>query len=375
MESSSANYFDSAATSFPKSPGVARRMLEALGHGGSYGRGAYPGSVEATRTVEHARKAVAALIGAKDAKQVSFCSGATEALNTVLLGFPYRHKRVAITPLEHNSVTRCLHYLRETKGVQSVVLPALPSGELAVDELPQSMGEALDLVVVNWVSNVSGVVQPVGRLSSFFPNVPILVDASQGMGHIPMDVGKWRVEWAAFSAHKGLAGPTGVGILYGAGRVELTPHNFGGTGIDSLSPTMPPTGPGRYEAGTPNLLGISGLLGALEEPIPPRHTWENFCELLAEVRLSVSARLIAPPDAHRGIELFTLIPHSGDVAGLALRLSDDYGIATRAGLHCAPSAHRFYGAYPAGGVRVSLSPAHTVADLEFLLKALQACSN
>lgn len=373
MESSSAYYFDSAATSFPKSPGVARRMLESLGHGGSYGRGAYPGSVESTRTVELARKAAAALIRAEDAKQVSFCSGATEAINTVLLGFPYRHKRVAITPLEHNSVTRCLHYLRETKGVQSVVLPALPSGELAVDTLSRS--EAFDLVVVNWVSNVSGVVQPIGRLSSFFPNVPILVDASQGIGHIPMDVGEWGVEWAAFSAHKGLAGPTGVGILYGAGRVELTPHNFGGTGIDSLSPTMPPTGPGRYEAGTPNLLGISGLLGALEEPITPRHTWGNFCELLAEVRRSVKARLIAPPEAQGGIELFTLIPQNGDVAGLALRLSEEYGIATRAGLHCAPSAHRFYGTYPTGGVRVSLSPAHTVADLEFLLKALQACSN
>ena len=89
----------------------------------------------------------------------------------------------------------------------------------------------------------------------------------------------------------------------------------------------------------------------------------------------MSARLIAPPDAHRGIELFTLIPGNGDVAGLALQLSDEYGIATRAGLHCAPSAHRFYGSYPTGGVRVSLSPAHTVADLEFLLKALQACSN
>jgi len=376
MESVREGYFlyaDSAATSHPKSAAVARRIAEYLQLGGTYGRGAYERAMVVSRMVERVRHQVAQRIGVADARRVVFTAGATMGLNMVLQGLDYPQGRVAVSPLEHNAVARTLHALAESREIAVEVLPTLPDGTIDVDRITPAWAARYDLVAVNHVSNVSGVVQPLSVLRSCLGDVPLLVDASQSIGHIPIDIDAWGIDWLACSAHKGLGGPTGLGVLYVGTRATLRPLICGGTGMDAGRLEMPAEVPTRYEAGTPNLVGIAGLAGALEEPVPSEHCWDDYLAFLHEVQKLEGLRVLTATKPHEGIELFSLVPERGAVSELSVRLSRDWGIEARAGLHCATMAHEFYGTLQSGALRISLSPAHRPADLEYLLKALWTC--
>lgn len=368
-------YFDNAAMGLPRSPLVARYAGDYIAQGGTYGRGAYGRAAQSTRQAEACRRTLASLINAPCAHQVSFGLNATESLNSVILRFPYAKGRVGITAMEHNAVMRPLAHLADRLSLQMETLPSHPDGEVDVASLRQLDPTRYDLLVVNHASNVNGVVQPLEAIRALWPDVPLLVDASQSIGHIPLDVQALQVDWVAFSGHKGLAGPPGVGVLYSSGRFQLPPLKYGGTGSNSASYSMPSEGASRHEAGTPNLLGIVGLLGALEAPVPALHTPDDYEHLLDGMRLLKGYNLYCPRNPTQGIELFGLTPRNGVVSDLARQLILEYGIEVRTGLHCAPSAHRYLHSYPDGSVRFSLSPAHTAADLDYLLSTMQSLSH
>lgn len=377
MESGDLNlYFDNAATSYPKSDGVERRVTHYLSTGGTYGRGAYARCHDATLVVEQARKLLAGLFGIKKAQQLVFVSSATMAINIVLFGLEYPRKRVAISPLEHHAVTRPLHELKRRLGISVDVLPAHPSGLLNLDVMPAGWGDKYDLVIINHASNVNGIVQNLAEIRRSMGAGGLLVDASQSAGTVAIDVERDGIDFLAFNGHKGVAGPPGVGGLYIREAYTLHPLVYGGTGSRSAEYEMPPFMPDRFEAGTPNMMGIAGLLGALESPLPYRHTYADFCAFREHIGNLDAYQLIWQDGTeHLSTEVLSIVPRDGRVSELARLLFSDWEIEVRSGMHCAPLAHRFFGTFPSGTVRFSLSPLHSRAELEYVENALAVLSS
>ena len=364
-------YFDNAATSFPKPPAVAReaaRYLDELG--GPYGRGVYPRALEVSRTVEEARDRVAGLLATHKADSIAFTPNATVAINLVMQGLLAEGGHVLVSPLEHNAVMRTLCSLGRRAGVHFDVLPHLDDGLVDVAKIEQSLRPGTTLVAINHQSNVNGVIQPIEEIKQRLGNVPMLVDASQSLGQIPIDVDRWEIDYLAFTGHKNLLGPTGTGGLFAAAGESLQPLMFGGTGSRSASFEMPSFLPDRFEAGTPNIAGIFGLLGALKNRPDARHTKEDLRWLCDEVRRLPSVIFYGADDFSDQGSLFSINHKAHDCSEFAERLCDEFGVETRSGLHCAPLAHKTIGTFPQGAVRIAPSVYHSRADFEFLLEAL-----
>lgn len=376
MSSSELNlYFDNAATSHPKSDGVLRRVTHYLEEGGTYGRSAYARCHDATLVVEHARKQMALLLGCNQAQHMIFTPSATVGLNTVLHGLNYPKKRVAISPLEHHAVTRTLHHLKAERGLTIDVLPATPDGLLQLEKLAPNWGTKYDLVVICHASNVTGIIQDLRAIRASMGEGLLLVDAAQSVGSVAIDVKQDGIDFLAFSGHKGFAGPPGIGGLYLRDASLVRPLIYGGTGSHSSEYEMPPHLPSRFEAGTPNLLGIAGLLGALESPLPYHHTYNDFCAFREHLSNLDGFHLVGGLPTGRTTEVLSLVPRNGKVSELTRLLYTEYEIEVRGGMQCSPLAHRFYGTFPSGTVRFSLSPLHTPADLSYVEQALVALSS
>ena len=188
-------YFDNACTSFPKPTEVAEYMVNHLKEGGSYGRAAYSRIINSTRVVEEARDLIGELIGVKKVSNIAFDYNATSAINKIINGFNFRHKKVLVSPLEHNAVMRSLYALE----LDIQILPHDDDGFICVDKLQPSLLRNVDMVIVNHVSNVNGVIQPIARVKEAIKDLPILVDASQSIGKVNFLASEWNVDYAAFT--------------------------------------------------------------------------------------------------------------------------------------------------------------------------------
>ncbi len=366
-------YFDNAATSFPKPAGVARAMARYLDElGGPYGRAAYPRAREVSRTVERARDRVAALLGTVLADRVVFQPNATTAINTVLQGFLYNGGKVVVSPLEHNAVMRPLDVLQRRGMVRWEVMPHLPDGTVDAARLAGWLTPDVRLAVVNQMGSVNGVIQPLAAIKAALGAVPLLVDASQSLGAVPVRADDWNIDFLAFTGHKGLRGPTGTGGLFLRRPELVAPLVFGGTGSASDRYEMPEALPDRFEAGTGNIAGIFGLLAALEEPAVPRHTPEDFRWLVAELRALPGVTVFGASDPGRQGELVSVAVAGRDPAQVGDDLASRFGIEVRTGLHCAPLAHRTLGTFPHGTVRLAPGPGHSREDMAFLAGAIRA---
>lgn len=367
-------YFDNAATSFPKPPAVAGAITDYLNTlGGTYGRGFYGRSFAVSGLVEETRSALAMLLGVRQANHVVFTQNATHALNIVLKGMALVHRRVIVSPLEHNAVWRPLQRLSEEAGVTIDVLPAMADGTIDLARCAPFFGSPADLLVVNHQSNVNGVIQPLEELRALCGvKVPILLDASQSLGHLPQmpPLAEW-CDYVALTGHKGLLGPTGVGALYMRAPESLRSLIDGGTGSYSEHIEIPMFLPDKFEAGTPNIVSIVGLGAALRQPPALLHTRDDFLGLLERVRALPGVTLYCATDVTQQGPVFSLRSDRLDVASLGLRLYENYGIETRVGLHCAPMAHRTLGSFPEGTVRFAPSVYHSPADFDYLIDALE----
>ncbi|RQW84704.1 MAG: aminotransferase class V-fold PLP-dependent enzyme [Geobacter sp.] len=368
------NYFDNAATSFPKPPEVAAAMSRYLNEvGGSYGRSAYARAFEVARTVEKTRDLLAERMGAGDAEQVVFAPNATYAINVVLRSVLRHGGRVLISPLEHNAVTRPLAALTSRYGGSFELLPHRADGRVEPSRIKEMVTSDTVLAVVNHQGNVNGVIQPLGEIREQLGAVPLLVDASQSFGSIPLTVDDWNIDFLAFTGHKALLGPTGIGGLYLRNPAEVEPLVYGGTGSASESFQMPDIMPDRFEAGTPNIAGIYGLMAALETQPASCHTREEYQRLIEELHSLPSLRVLcAERFDHQG-DVFSFYQPGSDPANLGRRLFDDFGIESRIGLHCAPLAHQTLGTFPTGSVRIGVSRYHSANDFSYLTEALRNC--
>lgn len=372
-------YFDNSGTSFPKPPQVAEAIAHYLTHeGGTYGRAAYPRVFSATAKVENCRDLLAQQLGVGDPAHLSFTASSTLALNTLIKGLDWKRKvqegkrRVLVSPLEHNAVMRPLTRLSHELGLQLEHLPALEDGSIDVAALSKVPRDGIALVVVNHQSNVSGLIQPLAEIGSWCAEIPFLVDGSQAVGHFPMQLEDWGVDFYAFTAHKGLLGPTGLGGFYAREPDLLQTLIEGGTGSASDSYDMPLSMPDRFQAGTPNMVGIVGLLAALEHaPLPDSAQQAQWWQLIEHLRTLPAYRVLSADQAPQQGSAFSVVHQHKSPSELAQKLFDDFGLEVRPGLHCAPAAHRFYQSWPQGSTRFALSVYHSAAELDYLARALE----
>lgn len=368
-------YLDSAATTFQKPPSVAAAVRDAMRSMTTPGRGAYPEALRAAETALACREEIAALFHFPRPENVVFTLNATHALNLAIKSIVPPGGRVVISGYEHNAVTRPLNALRAKIHVADTPLFQEAAAMAAFEKLTTPDTKA---VICNHVSNVFGYIQPVEWLAAFCRKrkVPLILDLSQSAGVIALDLSKLRPAFAAMPGHKGLYGPQGTGVLICGDGVETKPLLEGGTGTMSVSRQMPDFLPERLESGTPNMPGIAGLLEGVR--FVRRHGVEAVCG--AERRLAIMAadelrrmpgvRVFARPGCGDQSAVLSFLPPAGDVERLGDALGER-GIAVRAGLHCAPLAHRTAGTLRTGTVRVSFSAFNTAEEVRRFLSALR----
>ncbi len=374
-------YLDNAATSLPKPPEVAQAMVHYLDEvGANPGRSGHHLSIQAARIVYDAREAVAGLLGAADPLHVVWTSNVTEALNMALVGTLRPGDHVITSSMEHNSMMRPLRAL-ECEGVELTVLPCSPQGTLDPAQVAPAIRPNTVLIALNHASNVVGTLLPaaeVGRLARRH-GLLLLVDAAQTAGAYPIDMQADGIDLLAFTGHKSLLGPMGTGGLIIGERVDLARWRLlkrGGTGSRSEREEQPSFLPDMGESGTPNAVGIAGLLAGV------RHVVERGVAAIRAHEVALTQRLIDGLQAIACVTVHGGLVAAGQAATLSfnidsmepsevgLRLDEEHDIMCRVGLHCAPAAHRTLGTFPTGTVRFGLGAFSTVADVDGALAAV-----
>lgn len=374
-------YMDHASTSFPKAPGVGKAMTDYLEQGSyTVGRGGYAGAYTVAGMVLDTRERLCAMLNAPAPRNILFTGGATASLNQLLKGLLRPGDRVLTSSMEHNAVLRPLRQL-EAEGVAVEYLPSDSDGILDLEAAHKRITPQIRAVILTHASNLTGALMPLTQIGALCKanGVFFLVDAAQTAGVHPIDMASMGIDGLALPGHKGLLGPQGIGVLAVTDSLAnaLTPLIAGGTGSTSDSLDMPSFLPDRFEAGTLNLPGIYGLNAALRY-----HEAEGSTLQEREVRLTRHLifrlsefgdflRILGPKDPY--------LPRAGvvsvDVTGwdngeFAFLLEQEFGIATRCGLHCAPMAHQTLGTFPQGAVRFSVSPFTTFEDIDYVQDAV-----
>ncbi len=368
-------YFDSGATTLEKPASVRWAMARAVNTMSSPGRGSHQATRLAEETDYACRTAAARLFGVEDESNVIFTSNATHGLNIAIHTLVQPGSRVVISGYEHNAVTRPLH------AIPNVTLTVLDTPlfqpERMVEELKEALGHGADVVICNHVSNVFGCIQPVEEMAVLCRNagVPFLLDASQSAGILPVRMDVLQAAFIAMPGHKGLYGPQGTGLLLC--NHEVLPLLYGGTGSLSKLQTMPDMLPDRLESGTHNMPGIAGLLEGI------RYVQRTGVEKIAAHERRLTAQAVELLRNTEGIRLFWCdgFRHQTGVLSFIVEGIDceemgeamaSRGIALRAGLHCAPLAHRTVGTLKTGTIRFSPSAFNTPAQVMQFAQILQS---
>jgi cysteine desulfurase family protein len=374
-------YLDNAATSWPKPPRVKEAMNRFLDQiGANPGRSGHVLSIEAARILYEAREILANLFHVKDPLRIVFAQNATEALNLALQGLLRPSDHVITSSMEHNSVMRPLHDL-EKKGIDLNILPCSEEGILDPREVERKIQSNTKMIVLNHASNVTGTLLPVKEVGLIARRYDLLflVDAAQTAGAYPIDVEKDEIDLLAFTGHKSLYGPQGTGGLVIGERVnekEMVPILQGGTGSRSESEEQPDFLPDRFESGTPNGVGIAGLLAGvqfvMEKGVEQIYQQESklMDKLTEGLKEIPQVKSYGPENRKSQIATLSFNLLGLSPSNVAVRLEKESSILCRPGLHCAPAAHRTIGTFPEGTVRFGLSLFNTEDEIEAAIQAV-----
>jgi cysteine desulfurase/selenocysteine lyase len=373
-------YLDNAATSWPKPPQVLKAMTDVLERaGGNPGRSGHLLSVEAARVMYDAREDIARFFNAPDPMRVIFTCSATYAINMVLLGLLKPGDHVVTSSMEHNAVMRPLRSL-EREGVKLTVIPCAPDGSLSVRDIVDVVNPNTRLVVLTHASNVVGTMLPVAEVAPIAHQAGalLLVDAAQTAGVFPIDIPAMGIDLLAFSGHKALQGPPGIGGLVIADNVDVSqikPLVRGGTGSQSELEEQPDYLPDKFESGTPNIVGIAGLHAGLRW-VMNRGVDEIRSHEKALIRTLTDSLSNIPEvkvygtlDPNSSVAVVSFTVSGKRVSEVGLSLDEKHGLLCRIGLHCAPAAHKTIGTFPGGTVR--LAPG-VFTKTEDILEAVEA---
>jgi cysteine desulfurase family protein len=322
--------------------------------------------------IERCRQRAARLLGAESPQRIIFTFNATDSLNLALHGLLRPGDHVVTSSIEHNSVVRPLRHLAD-RGVSVTYVETDGDGRVSPDEVRRVLQKNTRLVALIHASNVSGTIQPIDRVGEIAQSAGalFLVDAAQTAGHLPINLSQSPIDLLACAGHKGLLGPLGTGVLYVRSGVEeqLQSLRQGGTGTNSDEDRQPDRLPEKYEAGNHNVPGLLGLEAALswieERGVTEihRHEQELTARLLEGLAGLPRLRVYGPKSLEDRVAVVSLSVEGLDPQELAAVLDDSFGIETRAGLHCAPGAHRGLGTFAAGGT-LRLSPGAFTTDDE-----------
>lgn len=371
-------YLDHAATSYPKSPAVIRAVAQAMQYyGANPGRGGYPMALAASEQLYRFREKAASLFGVRDPAQVVFTLNCTQSLNIVIKSLLYGGGRAVVSDLEHNAVMRPLHAVIP-HGID-VAHVTVGDDEATVAAFQRAITPSTKAVICTHASNVLGVALPIRRIAAVAHEcgVPMVVDAAQSAGHLPIDIEADGVDYVCMAGHKGLGGPMGTGLLIGREQSPLRPLVQGGTGSYSASLEQPHEWPDRLESGTPNVAGLCGLYAALCALRPhgvaveaPREL--QLCNRLYNALSSVDGICLYSPQPLEGASTPVL---SLRIDGVGVEETCEalaaHGVAVRGGLHCAPTAHRAIGTLPEGTVRLSVGPHNTAKQIDYTVQILE----
>lgn len=371
-------YLDSAATSWPKPAGVWQAMEHCIKSvGANPGRSGHQMAVQAGRLVDEARELLSLLFNITNPDRVIFTLNATESLNLAIKGLLKPGDHVVTSSMEHNSVTRPLHVLQE-KGVEVTKVVCSGDGSVKVKDIESALRQNTAAIVITHASNVTGTLMPLAEIGQLAKRkgLRLIVDAAQTAGVFNLDVSFMNIHLLAFPGHKGLYGPTGTGGLYIAEGLELVTLKEGGTGSMSHIPGQPGVLPERYESGTLNSVGISGLAAGV------KFVRDEGTEKIRQYEMSLTSRFLKGAEKIKGLriygpaELYERAPvvafslegkNSGQVGTV---LDQQYNIACRAGLHCAPDAHKTLGTFENKLVRFSFSYFNKEEEVDFAIRSL-----
>lgn len=370
-------YLDHAATSYPKPQSVSRAMEDALRtKGGNPGRSGHTLSLRAARAVYECREKVCSLFHFDKPENVIFTQNTTYALNMAIKGVVRSGDHVVTSNLEHNSVLRPLYTLSRTRGVTYSLFDATDDDdEQTVYCFKRALRDNTRVAVVTAASNVCGKLLPIRAIGAVCraKGITLIVDCAQAGGIVPLDASVLNADFLCFAGHKGLYGPQGTGILLCCGNRVPEPLAEGGNGVQSESREMGEALPERLEAGTVNTPGICGLSAGIDF-VKSVGTEEIFGRSLHMTRY-LTDRLFEID----GVTVYgdygvkapvVLINKEGFSPNRLSSLLSDYGICTRGGLHCAPTAHEVLGSGKEGGLRISLGHGNTKGELDRFLSVL-----
>lgn len=373
-------YLDNAATSFPKPEGVYVAMDRfARSTLANPGRAGHKMALASEHALTDARHRVNRFVNGRHPERVIFTLNGTDALNMAFKGLLNPGDHVITSDLEHNSVSRPLVSL-ETQGVIALTrVSADAGGTLDPAAIAAAITPKTKLVAITHASNVLGTVQPIEAIGALCKQrgVALLVDAAQTIGVVPIDIHAMPIDLLAFPGHKGLFGPTGTGALVVAPHIQLRPWREGGTGGDSSTPTQPADYPHWLEGGTPNVLGLVGMIAGLdyveaETPDKIRRHEVDLCDRLrAKLNEIGGFTCFGHADPARRVGTLSFKSDVLPAPELGSLLDQAFDIAIRPGLHCAPYVHQSSGVFPEGLVRVSPGPFNTAAHIDALADALR----
>ena len=387
-EEMDAIYLDNASTTFPKPKAVPEAMYHYMTRSGSnINRGCYDRAYAVEELVYETRQMLCSLFGGEDCRNVAFTKNVTESLNVILKGLLKPGDHVLVSSMEHNAVMRPLVQL-EKQGISFSRIPCRRDGSLILEEMAPLVKKETRAVVMTHASNVCGTMMPYEQVGAFCRERGLLfiADTAQTAGVWPLDMERMKIDALAFTGHKGLLGPQGIGGFLLSEKLlpQMESLIAGGTGSISHTEVMPDFMPDRFEAGTMNLPGIVGLHAGLgwirETGMEQIRSHElaltrQFLEGLKSMDpYEKRLRVVGKKDTEGRTGVVSVQTVRRELAQTAYELDVQYGIMTRVGLHCAPSAHQTLGTFPTGTIRFSFGWWNTREEVALALQALDELS-
>lgn len=375
-------YFDNASTTYYKPKEVIESTIFAMKNTGNNGRGINEISINTSRDIFNVREKFIKLFNGYDSRNIVFTSNATESLNTVISGLFSSEDHVITTEAEHNSVLRPLYKLRET-GLGITFLKIDEVIKFNKNDMKKYLEKNTKAIICTHASNLTGDLLDIKNIGEFCEenNLIFILDASQSLGIIPIDVEKYKIDILCFTGHKGLMGPQGTGGIYIKEGIDVKPLKVGGSGVDTYNERHPITMPEKLEAGTLNGHGIIGLGAAIdfinEKGIKNIYIKENdlmwkFYEGIKDIKgIKIYGHFMEKNIKVDRIPILTLNINDIDSGDICSILDEEYNIVTRAGGHCAPLMHKALGTEKQGSVRFSFSYFNTEKEVEKAIFALK----
>lgn len=377
-------YLDNASTTFPKPKEVADDVYQYMTQVGcNINRGCYQNAYNVEEIVFNTRMLLCEFFDAPDCKNVVFTKNVTESINTILKGFLKAGDHILVSSMEHNCVMRPLTQLLE-KGISYSLIPCENDGSIILDAIKPLITSQTKAVICTHASNVCGTILPIKKIGEICKENGILffLDSAQTAGILPISMKEMNIDAVAFTGHKGLLGPQGIGgfILSDNMVDKIDPLIVGGTGSFSDSIDIPALMPDRFESGTLNLPGIIGLHASLSwikqvgiESIYQHeiNLTQKFLEGLLKLEENGLVSIVGKKDTRDRLGVVSIQTYDMDIANVAFILDEKYEIMTRVGQHCAPMAHKTLNTFPTGTLRFSFGYFNSEEDIEITLSALE----